>query len=32
VLIHGERAATLTAENVAACFELPLEAARQVHR
>jgi iron complex transport system ATP-binding protein len=32
VLIQGERAATLTAENVAACFELPLEAARQVHR
>jgi iron complex transport system ATP-binding protein len=32
VLTRGERAATLTAENVAACFDLPLEAARQLHR
>jgi iron complex transport system ATP-binding protein len=32
VLTQGERASTLTAENVAACFDLPLEAARQLHR
>ena len=29
---RGERTATLTAENVAACFDLPLEAARQLRR
>lgn len=32
VLNGGDRASTLTAENVAACFDLPLEAARQLHR
>jgi iron complex transport system ATP-binding protein len=32
VLTRGERAETLTAENVAACFDLPLEAALQLHR
>ncbi len=32
VLTLGERTSTLTAENVAACFDLPLEAARQLPR
>jgi iron complex transport system ATP-binding protein len=32
VLARGELAATLTAENVAACFDVPLEAAHQLRR
>jgi iron complex transport system ATP-binding protein len=32
VLAQGERDTTLTAENVAACFGLPLEAARRLRR
>ena len=32
VLSRGEQAATLTAENVATCFDLPLEAALQLQR